>query len=71
MIDFDTLRKQNGSFVGTGADFEDYKLWASQQVCSGCGAKASERPRDENGRCLDWWVTETECGHCPATGVRK
>jgi len=63
-LDFDWLRRNNKSFTGNHADFKDYLEWRDRQVCIGCGKKVSERPRDENGYCLDMWLTETECMDC-------
>lgn len=44
-----------------------YKEWAENSMCQGCGAKASDRPRDKNGRRTDGWITEDWCG-CKIAG---
>ena len=62
MINFTELRKNNLSFVMDATNMVEYKKWAYGQICEKCGAKASERPRDKNGNCIDWWITETLCG---------
>lgn len=62
MINFDKMVAEGGSFVPTGNEMDAYRAWAAQQSCIHCGAKASERERDENGRFTFWWNTETDCG---------
>jgi hypothetical protein len=42
--------------------FDKYLAWAKQQQCCKCGAKASERPRGEDGHLIGWWLTEIDCG---------
>ena len=64
MIDFDALRKANGSFVLDEQSFKDYEVWLEKQVCEKCGAKYSDRPKDHTGKCLDLWITETLCDRC-------
>ena len=63
MIDFDKLVKDGGSFVGTSPDWESYKEWVAKASCVHCGAKQSDRQRDDNGRVISGsWLRETDCG---------
>ena len=57
MTNNDELRRGSG-------DMNAYRVWASQQECQHCGAKASDRKRNEHGAVIaeDWWLTETDCG---------
>jgi len=65
MLNFGWLRRNNQSFTTSSRrEWQDYLEWKEKQVCTGCGKKVSERPRDENGRCTDTWMTETECMDC-------
>lgn len=64
MIDFDALRKAGGSFTPGPGDFDAYQAWLKTCVCSGCGARYADRPRDADGKALDMWATETECMDC-------
>lgn len=60
MPDFDALRRDNGSFVGTAADFDAYLLWAHSQVCQECGRAAV----NAKGQREVQWMTETLCMDC-------
>lgn len=47
------------------SSFDSYKRWAAEQCCADCGAKASDRPRDADGRVTgEPWATETQCIEC-------
>jgi hypothetical protein len=50
--------------VYRGNGFDEYLKWLRTCVCVDCGAKQSERPRDEHGVAMDTWVTETQCLSC-------
>lgn len=67
-IDFTAIADSGGSFVASPGNWEAYRAWCLQQKCRGCGAKASERPRDETGKVTDLWVDER---HCSAACYRK
>jgi hypothetical protein len=70
-MNFSFLRKNNLSFIGTASNMDDYRKWASQQICEFCGAKASDRPRDKNEKLLDLWVTETRCNRKECWNIYK
>jgi hypothetical protein len=55
VIDFDKLRRESGSFVGSAGDFEEYRRWAAAQVCEVCGRGKAEAKGEA-------WITETRCG---------
>jgi hypothetical protein len=50
--------------LSTPEEFAAYRQWQSTQVCEVCGAKQSDRPRDDSGAVIDMWATETLCMAC-------
>jgi len=67
-IDFTELSHAGGKFVGGSSEWQAYKDWCQRDAaCFGCGKRFSDRPRDETGRCVEMWLTETDCG-CKSGG---
>ena len=63
-MNFYALIKSGGTFTADEKTFSDYLDWLKTSACDGCGMKYADRPRDENGKCTDTWVTEIECLSC-------
>lgn len=49
--------------------WQSYSEWRDSRVClGGCGKRVSDRKRDENGICLEPWITEECCMECWKAG---